>query len=268
MIFNPFAFLIGRTIALNRGVANNVATSDGLIGGVVRPPVLGVVLVSAISQNQARSVGSGPGPVTTSAPTLTAATVNANANTMTLAGTNFGSDVNAITVTFSWTGGSVSATSPQVTQATNTAITLTVPGGIPPGVSVTLTVSVRSSVSNPLTLTARGTAANIAVTSGNSQRQFVNTAFDAPLVAVVTDAWGSFVNNVPVTFAAPPAGVSGTFDDTGNNTTTQNTNANGQATSTMFAANATAGPYLVAATAPGVPNPAYFQLTNLQNPVF
>ena len=57
MLLNPSTFLIGRAIAQNRGVDSATATRDALVGSIIKPPMLGVVLVSAIAQNQ-----SGPPP--------------------------------------------------------------------------------------------------------------------------------------------------------------------------------------------------------------
>jgi hypothetical protein len=59
MILNPFAFLIGRTIAKNRGVPDRTATTDGFAAALVKPWILGIVLVSALARNQA-SASSGP----------------------------------------------------------------------------------------------------------------------------------------------------------------------------------------------------------------
>jgi hypothetical protein len=59
MILNPFVFLIGRTIAKNQGVPDRTATTDGFAAALVKPPILGIVLVSALARNQAPA-SSGP----------------------------------------------------------------------------------------------------------------------------------------------------------------------------------------------------------------
>jgi hypothetical protein len=56
MLINPFTFLISRSIAQNRGVDSTTATRDAFVGSIIKPPMLGVVLVSAIAQNQAGSL--------------------------------------------------------------------------------------------------------------------------------------------------------------------------------------------------------------------
>jgi hypothetical protein len=115
------------------------------------------------------------------------------------------------------------------------------------------------------------TPATIAVSSGSGQSAPVTTAFGSPLVAEVTDGQGNPVSGVPVTFAAPTSGASGTFATCagGNPTTAQcviTTGANGLATSSAFTANTTTGSYTVTATASGVASPADFSLTNTAGP--
>ena len=101
--------------------------------------------------------------------------------------------------------------------------------------------------------------ANISASGGTPQSVPVNTTFQSPLLATVTDASGNLVGGVVVTFTAPTTGASGTFSD-GVNTAT--TSAAGVATSTGFTANCAAGSYTVTATVTGVATPAAFSLTN------
>jgi hypothetical protein len=49
--FSPISFVLSELIARNRGVPPRKATTDALVGGFL-PPVAGVVLVSALAQNQ------------------------------------------------------------------------------------------------------------------------------------------------------------------------------------------------------------------------
>lgn len=72
MRFNMIGFVLGDIIARNRGVPPATAMRDGLLGGVVGSPMLGVVLASVISQNQESSV-SGVSP---SAPVVNAVVVS------------------------------------------------------------------------------------------------------------------------------------------------------------------------------------------------
>jgi hypothetical protein len=102
----------------------------------------------------------------------------------------------------------------------------------------------------------------IAATSGTPQTATVSTAFANPLVANVTDVDGNPVSGASVTFTAPATAPTGTFAN-GMATETDITDANGDATSSTFTADATAGgPYLVTATVTGVATPATFSLTN------
>jgi hypothetical protein len=105
--------------------------------------------------------------------------------------------------------------------------------------------------------------AKVAVSSGSGQSAAINTAFTAPLVALVTDSGNNPVNGVVVTFTAPTSGPTGTFAG-GVNTAT--TNASGIATSATFSANSIAGgPYTVVASVTGATS-ANFSLTNTVGP--
>ena len=102
----------------------------------------------------------------------------------------------------------------------------------------------------------------ITVSSGASQTATVGTAFSAQLVATVTSN-GSPASGMTVTFTAPANGASGTFGN-GQTSETDQTDANGKATSTTFKANATAGgPYNVTASVSGAASPATFGMTNV-----
>jgi len=75
--------------------------------------------------------------------------------------------------------------------------------------------------------TTPGTVASISILSGNAQRTAPLLAFANPLQAVALDNLGSPVPNVNVTFAAPASGASGTFANTGTNSTSKLTDASG-----------------------------------------
>jgi hypothetical protein len=107
-----------------------------------------------------------------------------------------------------------------------------------------------------------GPPASIAATSGSLQDAQISTAFGVPLVATLVDGNQNPVSGVSVTFTAPATGASGIFASNSSNTETDTTGANGQATSSAFTADATAGAYAVTATVTGV-TPASFELTNI-----
>jgi hypothetical protein len=110
--------------------------------------------------------------------------------------------------------------------------------------------SVTGSIALTNTAVAAGT---LSVSSGSGQSAAVSTAFAQPLVANVVNASNVPVEGVQVTFTAPSTGASGTFTTSGTATETDITDANGNATSSVFTANATVGgPYNVAASASGL----------------
>ena len=131
--------------------------------------------------------------------------------------------------------------------------------GVQPG-STVITASANgfTSAMTNVTITA-GTAASIAVSSGSGQTTAINTAFVAPLSAIVKNSGGNPVNGATVTFTAPGSGASGTFAG-GGTTATATTNALGIATSPVFTANGTAGAYSVSASVASLSTT--FSLTN------
>jgi len=110
-----------------------------------------------------------------------------------------------------------------------------------------------------------GTAAGLAVSSGNNQSATVSTAFGNALAAQVTDADGNPVASagVSVTFTANTGGTGATAGFSGGtNTDTELTNSNGVATTSQtLTANATPGAFTVTAAATGLTS-ATFNLTN------
>jgi predicted outer membrane repeat protein len=103
----------------------------------------------------------------------------------------------------------------------------------------------------------------VAVSSGSPQLTMVNSAFGAPLVAVLTE---NFVKaplpGVTIDFSAPSSGAGATLS-----ASSAIANASGLASITATA-NATAGAYAVTASAPGVASTASFELTNQIQPSF
>src|SRR5207302_178372 len=104
-----------------------------------------------------------------------------------------------------------------------------------------------------------GPPASINATSGTPQSTAINTPFPAPLVVTVTNASGTPVNGVTVTFTLPSSGASGSFAGGANTATT---NASGVATSATFTANGMPGSYTVTASVVGITGTASFSLTN------
>ena len=104
--------------------------------------------------------------------------------------------------------------------------------------------------------------ASIAATAGTPQTAFLGMSFAAKLQATVTNTLGYPSPGVPITFAAPGSGSSGTFAGS-SNVATGVTNSVGIATTPSFTANQTpGGPYNVTASVSGVAATANFALTN------
>ena len=110
--------------------------------------------------------------------------------------------------------------------------------------------------------TSPGPAARIVSMQGTPQVTAPLTPFLIALKAGVLDSIGSPVSNAQVTFTAPVSGASGTFADSGTNTSMGISNASGVATAATFTANNFTGTYLVTAGVSGVITPADFSLTN------
>lgn len=118
-------------------------------------------------------------------------------------------------------------------------------------------------VGSPANFELTNTAAQpggITVTAGNGQTAQINTPFAVQLAAMVRDAANNPVPDVEVTFTPPTTGAGGTFRSANNRAMT---NSGGVATADSFFANTIAGAYEVVATAPGVSQPARFNLTNI-----
>jgi pseudomonalisin len=123
-----------------------------------------------------------------------------------------------------------------------------------------LSVPAQTATANfTLTIAPSSVTMSIAATSGSGQTAAIGAPFANPLVATVKDSAGNPVSGVNVTFTAPVTGASGGFAG-GLNTAV--TNSAGVATSAILSANATAGTYVVAATAPGISTAASFILAN------
>jgi hypothetical protein len=102
----------------------------------------------------------------------------------------------------------------------------------------------------------------VSAKAGGGQTATINTAFVTQLQVTVFESFNP-MSGIPVTFTAPSSGASGTFQTTGTNTVTVNTDSNGNATAPVFTANSSAGgPYNVV-TSLGTGSPSSnFSLTN------
>ncbi len=181
----------------------------------------------------------------------------------------YGNPVSGVTVTFTPPGsgasGTFTTTNTAVTVANGLATSTVLTANTVAGTyNVAASASGAGSVNFSETNTA-GTATTIAVVSGSGQSAPVSTAFGSPLVAKVTDTYGNAVSGVSVTFGAPSSGASATFAACASNphgySCVATTGTNGQATSSVFTANAIAGGYSISASAPGT-NTVTFSETN------
>lgn len=114
-------------------------------------------------------------------------------------------------------------------------------------------------------IVVQGAAAIISATGGTTQSAQVNSAFSSHLTAVVKDSVNNPVSGVVVTFTAPNTGAGALFSNN-SNVITATSNGSGVVDSGTVYANSVAGNYNVTATAPGVPTPATYTLTNTVPP--
>ncbi|HLO31188.1 MAG TPA: choice-of-anchor Q domain-containing protein, partial [Anaerolineales bacterium] len=110
--------------------------------------------------------------------------------------------------------------------------------------------------------TTPGAATSFGIVSGSDQHSGPSLPFQLPLAVYVIDASGSPVSGMNVTFNAPASGPSGTFADTGTNTTVATTNDRGLASSSALTANSQLGSYNVVASVESLSGSVSFALTN------
>ncbi len=242
------------------GVAiSAVFTSNATVG-----PYNVVASVPSFSANFALTNTAGPAAtvsISSGSPQTTGVTAVFGNPLVVLVADAGSNPVSGVTVTFSVPGSGASAS----IAGGNTAVTLA--NGLATSGIVTANATAGSyniGVSAPGTQTAgfamtntAGAASVIQVTSGSPQTIGVTVAFGAPLVATVRDANNNPVSGATVTFAVPGSLASASI--TGGDTAV--TGANGQATSGVVTANATAGAYNIGASAPGT-NTVNFAMTN------
>jgi hypothetical protein len=114
--------------------------------------------------------------------------------------------------------------------------------------------------------TIPGVAVSLSVAGGDNQTAATTFAFPNLLQAAALDNHGSPVSGVTIDFMAPGSGASGTFADTGTNTTIANTDAGGVATASIFTANSIGGTYIVFASASGLGS-VNFNLEQVERPI-
>jgi CSLREA domain-containing protein len=182
----------------------------------------------------------------------------------------FGNLLPGASVNFTLASGPTGASAFFIGGAANVAITTNAEGlAIAP-------VLTASQISGSFTVTAQagtvsttfdlavtpGSAAFITVAGATPQNTPIGSAFPSLFQVLVTDSFGNPLANVPVTFAGPVAGPSGSF----NSLPTVLSNALGIATAPLFTANHLIGSYTMTASAIGVASPASIGLTNTAIP--
>ena len=196
---------------------------------------------------------------TTFAASLAVKVVDAGQNPVQYATVVFNAPASGASGSFADTGTNVtSATTGANGVATSTLFTANSISGPD---SVAATVAGVSTQATFNLMNIAGVPATITATSGSAQRTVISKPFSAPLVATVFDSFLNPVSGVAVTFSAPASGASGTFSN-GTTMETDTTDVNGMATSTVFSANATTGPYAATAAVGRLATPADFSLTN------
>src|SRR5205807_1599733 len=103
-----------------------------------------------------------------------------------------------------------------------------------------------------------GPPASINATSGTPQSTAINTPFPAPLVVTVTNASGTPVNGVTVTFTPPSSGASGSF---AGRSEERRVGKEGVATWATFTGKGKTGSYTVTESAGGITGTPTFALT-------
>ncbi len=161
--------------------------------------------------------------------------------------------VSGVTVTFTTKNGAVPSPSSAVTGVTGLAdTTLQLPTTVSK-ITVTGSSTGLKSISF-VEYSVAGTAASIAITSGNNQFASAGTQLPLALTVLVADQYGNPVSGVSVTFS--DGGAGGTFS----NQNPDITGTNGTATE-FYTLPSSPGTVTINATAAGVANPAVFTET-------
>jgi hypothetical protein len=234
------AVLLNARVSISRSIATGTITES------TPPPT---VQFSAASENVAQTAGTFSITVALSGASDADTTVPFTLGGTAVAGTDFsGVTASPLVITKGQISRTITGTLLTAAPAAGKTIIFTL--GTPTNATLGATTT------NTLTIVA-GAPALITTLSGTPQSTVANTDFVAPLVAEVFDAAGNPVPGATVTFTAPNTGAS-----TAVISAAAMTDASGQA-SQSASANAVLGAYTVAATVPGAPDAANFELTNL-----
>jgi hypothetical protein len=138
----------------------------------------------------------------------------------------------------------------QVTISNDGSITVAAPNGVHQFCAQVFMVGSSYGNTPACTTVVVGGATTAAALAGTSQTAAINTSFATPLQVKITNAAGSGVSGVSITFTAPASGASGSFTVNGSPsaTVTVLTDANGVATAPAFTANGTTGNYSISTT--------------------
>ncbi|MHB1773809.1 MAG: hypothetical protein ACYCST_19110, partial [Acidimicrobiales bacterium] len=247
---------------------------------LVRSGVVGVVLTTTLAFGASPAMASGTGTETACSASCTIYALDGSGQAA-LVGTAFAAGLavevvgatpsSSVSVTFlapasgpsgTFAGAGTSAAVTAITSSAGTA-DLTAPPFVANTIAGTYSVYASISGASPavFSLTNLGPGA-IAAVAGTPASSLIGTTFSTELAVEVTDAAGTAVPGVQVSFAAPSSGPSGEFAGGGANATAT-TNASGVATAPPFVANTIAGTYSVYASISGAASPAVFSLTNI-----
>ena len=113
--------------------------------------------------------------------------------------------------------------------------------------------------------TTPGSVTDLFLLSGDAQHSITTLPFAKPFQVAAVDSQGTPVGGVTIDFAAPDSGPSGTFADTGTNTTSVVSDASGVAITSVFTANSQAGAYSVSASTAGATS-VVFNLDQVDRP--
>ena len=113
--------------------------------------------------------------------------------------------------------------------------------------------------------TTPGAVTDLFILSGDAQHTITTLPFPIPFQVAAVDNLGSPVEGATIDFTAPDSGPSGTFADSGTNSTSVATDTNGVAAAAIFTANDQAGNYTVSASTTGA-SPVNFSLEQVDRP--
>ena len=246
------------------GHAQTTATANGVTGGYaatatvteVEPAAFSLTNLAGAPTQATATGGDGQAAVvdTDFASALVVLIVDDEANPVPNASVTFAAPTSGATA--------VLAATSVATDATGHA-SVTVHAGTVTGTYTVTATTAGAAAPVQFTLTnTPGPAVSLIAGEGSTpQSATVNTAYAAPLTAILADQFGNGIPGVTIAFAAPTLGPTGTLS-----APTAVTDASGRASVTITA-NTTAGPFAVTASTATVEGTAAFALTNLTDPV-